>query len=225
MFDYNKRKNKIQQISSDIIKNQFDDTLKYSIRNHFLINVINEMVYQQADKIKSFASYIFNHSIENKVKSYDDSHHIQCEILKISQKMNVMYIYDESMYGPNLNHIIVIDDKADGRFHIRKLSSKNELSNYKKRNYKVPANNSASEGFIFTYEYCPDLVRMFLKAEDCSKISQEDIEPYKAICKIEEMGDKTFKAYDCLEYAVSMMGSVRRYIDEQFQSDKDDGEL
>jgi hypothetical protein len=163
-MDYEKRKLKIKDIAQTIINHQFDDTTTYSINNHFLESVINEMVRLQADKIKGFADFIFEYARTNNVRKFDDMHSLKCEIMRSTSEMDVLVISDETTYGPNLKHIIVIDDKAHGKFHIRKLNNPTlAVGKYVKNDYRVPGEDFVTEGFIMTYEYKSGLLKSFMR--------------------------------------------------------------
>lgn len=99
-MNFDQRQKAEKRIAKEIISLQYDDNRKFGIRNHFLVNVINEMVRQQADKIKGFADFIFAHSRENNVLKYDDNHSLRCKVLKLSDKLDVLTIHDETIYGP-----------------------------------------------------------------------------------------------------------------------------
>ncbi len=211
-MDFHQRQKALVRVAKEIISLQYDDNKEFGINNHFLVNAINEMVKQQADKIKGFADFIFTHSRENNIKEYDDMHSLQCEVLKLSDELDVLVINDESVYGPNLQHIIVIDDKANGKFHIRKLNNPTlAVSKYKQRNYKVVGDNFTTEGFIMTYEYSSEFIRDMLSHLN-GKVTQKDLEKFAEFRKTEDMGDNTFHLYECVEYATSLMSGIKRDI-------------
>jgi hypothetical protein len=219
-MNFDQRQKAEQRIAKEIISLQYDDRKAFGIDNHFLVGVINEMVKQQADKIKSFADYIFKHSRDNSIKNYDDKHSLKCKVLKLTDELDVLVIDDETIYGPNLQHIIVIDDKANGKFHIRKLHNPSkELTKYKQRDYKVEADSFTSEGFIFTYEYSSAFTRRMLEHLN-GKVSQQDLDMLADFKKIEEMGDNTFHLYECVEYSTSLMSGIKREIEQTIKHEK-----
>lgn len=211
-MDLEKRKKNIEKIAKEIISQQYDDTKKFGIENHFLIAIINEMVKLQADKIKSFADFIFEHS-KSSSKTKFETKHMECEILSNTDEFKVLTIFDESIYGPNLQNIIVIDDIKNGKFHIRRLNNPTlHLSDYIRNNFKVPGENFVSKDFILTYEYEPVLMRNFLEAGLIDKMSIQDKEHFNSLKKIEEMGDNSFHLYECVVYATGMMADVKNSL-------------
>ncbi len=213
-MNFDQRQKAEKRVAKEIISLQYDDNKKFGIQNHFLINVINEMVRQQADKIKSFADFIFDHSRENNILKYDDRHSLRCKVLKLSDELDVLTIHDETIYGPNLQHIIVIDDKKSGKFHIRKLNNPTlAVGKYAQRDFKVPGDSFVTEGFIMTYEYDNTFIRS-LKELTTDKKAIEMLEHLK---KIEDMGDNTFHLYECVEYSTSMMSGIKRDIEQSIK--------
>lgn len=212
-MDFNKRSKKVKEVANVIIDHQFDDTKEYSIDNHFLISVVNRMVRSQADKIKGFADFIFEHCKTNNIKKLDDRHNIKCEILKNTDELSVLVINDETIYGPNLQHIIVIDDKKSGKFHIRKLKNPTlAVGKYVANKFQVPGDSFVTEGFIMTYDYYPVLMRNFKENVDMKELSPKQLETFNDIRKTEDMGDNTFHLYECVVYSASLLGCVKRYI-------------
>lgn len=60
-------------MAQDIVRTD-PDNAKFGIENHFLVDVINDVVSLQADKIKECVDFIFEDAKLNNVKEYDDLH-------------------------------------------------------------------------------------------------------------------------------------------------------
>jgi hypothetical protein len=215
-MNYEKRKLKIKEIAKTIITHQFEDTLDYSINNHFLESVINEMVRLQADKIKGFADFIFDYAKTNNVREFDDCHSLECEIMRSTPEMDVLVIFDETIYGPNLENIIVIDDKEHGKFHIRKLNNPTlAVGKYVQNNFKVPGEDFVTEGFIMTYEYESALLKSLMRNPGAKAMSKKELEVFDNLKTTQSMGDNTFHLYECVAYSASLLGSIKRHICEE----------
>ena len=127
----NERRTKIQVTAKDIIDQQYPDRLEFGIENHFLVDTMNQMILAQAPRIKEFVDALFNHGAD-----LDDQHSLVMKIHMNTVEKSVLTIKDETIYGPNVDFIIVINDKVKGTLHIRKLKNKAELAEYKKNKYK-----------------------------------------------------------------------------------------
>lgn len=204
----------VEKFAKDIISKQYDETKKFGIENHFLVKIINEMVRQQADKIKSYADFIFKHSKDTLNVKYETKH-MDCNIMTNTDDLKVMTIFDESIYGPNLQNIIVIDDVKKGVFHIRKLNDTTlAVDKYKKNNFQVPGDSFVTEGFILTYDYMSNFVlRDAIERGDYQKMSVKDKELFDKLKKVEDMGDNSFRLYECVVYATGMMADVKNMIE------------
>lgn len=205
---YKDMRTKVKETAKMIIDMQFDDTKSNGINNHFLMYTIEEIVKQQAPKIKQFVDALFLHN-----DTIDDQHSVDCTIHLNNNEKSVLTIWDNSLYGPNLNHIIVIDDKVEGKLHIRQLKYDFEFSDadileYKERNFEVFGDNFMSHGFIFTYEYSNHMVKMLEK----SASPLNDIERMR---KIESMGDNVFKLYEKVVYSTSLLANMNNRIKTQ----------
>lgn len=211
-MNYDQRQKAEKRIAKEIISLQFDDRKEFGINNHFLVSVINEMVKQQADKIKGFADYIIAHSRDNNIDKYDDKHSLKCVILKLSDELDAFVIHDESSYGGDLQHIIVINDKANSKFHIRKLNNPTlAVTKYIQRNFKVADDSFVSEGFIMTYLYSSEFAQRMLSHLN-GKVSKNELDAIEDFKKIEDMGDNTFHLYEYVEYSTSLMSGIKRHI-------------
>ena len=210
------RKANIEDVAKQIINEQYDDTKNNGIENHFLVNVINEMVRQQADKIKGYADFIFKHSKENLEIKYETKH-MDCTILTNTDELKVMTIFDESIYGPNFQNIIVIDDVKEGFFHIRKLrNTTSAVTEYRKRNFTVPGESFVTEGFIMTYDYMNNpILRDAIEKGTYQTMSDKDKKIFDRLKNIEKMGDNSFHLYECVVYATGMMADVKNSIEEE----------
>jgi len=212
MDSLDKRDKKMRKISKEIISQQFNDRKDFGIENHFLSELINQIVRDQADKIKDFADFIFDFSKENQITQFDDRHSVQCEVHLLSEDKDVFSIHDETIYGPNLQHIIVINDKKKGDFHIRKLKNKDAIKEYKNKDYEVPGESFVTPGFIMTYHYYPEFLRRIISYVDMSNLEDKEKENFERIKKIESMGDNTYHLYECVDYSTSLMSLVKRDI-------------
>lgn len=203
------RRDDVKDIAKLIIDNQYKDN-KYSIENHFLRDTINEMVLQLAPKIKSHVDQVFDHALKNKLKKYDDQHHCDAIILINDKTRAVMLIHDESSYGPDLNYIMVYDDKVKGSLHIRKIKNfqKPSYERFLKKDWKFNGFNDA--GFIFTFHYVDEMYKRMSEILDAKALAK-----LPQYLKVEEMGWKTFQLWDSVEYSNCMITSILRIIDNE----------
>lgn len=206
------RDKKMREMSKEIISQQYNDRKEFGIDNHFLSALINQMVRDQADKIKGFADFVFDFSRELQITKFDDRHSVQCEVHLLSEDKDVFSIHDETIYGPNLQHIIVINDKKAGDFHIRKLKNKDAVKEYKNKGYEVPGESFVTPGFIMTYHYSPEFLRRMISHVDMEKMGTKEREAFERIKTIENMGDNTYHLYECVDYSTSLMSLVKRDI-------------
>lgn len=204
----------VTKIAQEIVNQQYPDNAKFGINNHFLVDVINDVVALQADKIKECADFIFEDAKINKVKEYDDLHSLRCKVLVNSDEKSVLTIEDESGYGPNMNFILVIDDKLNGRFHIKRLNSKKELAAYKNKKFNLERLSFTDGDFVFFYEYMSSFFRNIIERCKTEEDKQELIKAASGLKKIEEMGDNTFVGYERVEYATSLLFGIKREIKE-----------
>ena len=204
----------IRKMAQDIVKQQYPDNAKFGIENHFLVDVINDVVSLQADKIKECVDFIFEDAKLNNVKEYDDLHSLQCKVLVNSDVKSVLTIEDESAYGPDMNFILVVDEKEKGRLHIKRLDNKSELSAYKKIKFEFGRISFTDDDFVFCYDYMPDLLKTVLKSCKDEEERQEVIERFSNFKKCEDMRDATFRGYERVEYATSLLFGIRREIRE-----------
>lgn len=209
---YEQRKKKLKSLSKVVISQQDSDTKENGIENHFLTALINRMVRDQADRIKEFVDFIFNYAREHNVREFDDRHSVVCKVHLLSEDKDVLSIHDETIYGPNLQHILVVNDKKKGDFHIRKLRGKNSVNEHKNKGYDFSQDHFVSPGFIMTYHYSPDFLRRMNVFLESKELTPKEKESFDEMKKIEEMGDNTYHLYECVVYSTSLMSLVKRDI-------------
>lgn len=213
-MSYEKIKKKINKTASSIIDMQYTDNKKHGIRNHFLYNVINEIVLLESNKIKKAIDDVISIVSKNNIAEYSDNHHIDFKLLSNNEDRSAFYIEDESSYGPNMNSILIIDDKKKGRLYIRKILNKKSLEKYINSNFEIKNESFVESDFIFTLEYNSEFTRRLLDSISNDEITRSRI--IQSTIKIEDMGDRTFELYEKVEYSTSLVFSLLNSLREEY---------
>lgn len=210
-MNYDTLKKKINETAIGIIDMQYADNKKHGIRNHFLLNVINEIVLIESAKIKKAIDDVLSIVTKDNIKEYSDDHHLDFELLINTEMKSAFYIEDDSSYGPDMNAILVIDNKDKGRLYIRRISNRKHLKKYIDSDFEINNESFVESDFIFTLEYISEFTRNILKHVTSEESKIKLIEKSR---KIEDMGDRTFELYEKTEYSTSLIFSLLNSLKE-----------
>ena len=210
-MDYKERKNTTEQVTADIIAMQYYYRKKYGFENHFLLHVIHKMMSDQSPQFMDVIDYV----IENNGGGIDDGHDLRMTMHLNNKKKVVFSIYDDTIYGPNINHILVIKDIENCTVHIRKLQNKSEIKEYQKNKWEVFGESFTSRGYIYTYEYMSKhwYEDSLEEAKTNPERAAKFLEVAKKQTKLQETNDNTLHLYECFVYVTGLIFSIKNTID------------